>query len=496
MSRPVYVTTRPVTMRRTSCFFRASWPIDFVRGFSTILLMSKLLVLLSGLCAVPVLAERFPAVPAQSFEVWVDTQPPRLIDAILDHVSPGDALAGAVIASPERGEPDYYFHWVRDAALTMITIGEAGPHGRLGEAHVERLFKNYAALSRIHQASAPHPGMAKFHVDSGRPYLGPWCQPQNDGPALRALALTGFALTHLGRSDGHYVRTQLYDGKLPTDTVVKRDLEFVAHHWREPSCDLWEETWGDHFYTRMVQRKALVEGARLADRLGDSAAAKFYRGEARAIASELEKHWDPNVGLIRATLNRGEGIAKEHDLDSAVVLGLLHGHTADGVFDLDDPRVLASVEKMAQVFKDLYPINRAGPGIGVGRYKEDTWNKVRGAYGNPWYLLTAAFAQVYFRAAAGASDSARAAELYQTGESFLRRIHHHAHEGGYRILDEQFDRFDGHMSSAPDLTWSYAEVLEATWAREDARRRLTRGARSCRTDLGQSELATEREPAD
>ena len=432
-----------------------------------------------GVLAASASAERFKVVPERAYADWLAEQPDVLTNGILDHVSPSDALAGSIIASPERGEPDYYFHWVRDAALTMITLGEAGHHGQLRAPHVERLFKDYANLSRIHLSTAPHPGMAKFHVDTGRPYLGPWCQPQNDGPALRAVALTGFALDHLDRGGGSYVRTQLYDGKLPTDTIIKKDLEFIAHHWREISCDLWEETWGDHFYNRMVQRKALIEGAKLADRLNDHAAATFYRAEAAAIARALEHHWDPGVGLIRATLNRGEGVAKEHDLDTAVVLGLLHGQTNDGVFALTDPRVLASVAKMSKVFADLYPINQSGPGVGIGRYKEDTWNKVRGAQGNPWYLLTAAFAQYYFRAAAETSDAGQAASLFELGEGYLRRVHHHAREGGYRILDEQFDRHDGRMSSAPDLTWSYAEVLEATWARRAALARLTTPASAC-----------------
>ena len=60
---------------------------------------------------------------------------------------------------------------------------------------------------------------------------------------------------------------KLYDGKEPSSSVIKADLDFVSNHWQDPCFDLWEEVNGTHFYTRMQQRTALREGAALAKAL-------------------------------------------------------------------------------------------------------------------------------------------------------------------------------------------------------------------------------------
>jgi len=58
--------------------------------------------------------------------------------------------------------------------------------------------------------------------------------------------------------------------------AIKTDLEYVAHNWQENSFDLWEESNGDNFFTKMVQRKALINGAAFATQMNDTGAAAFY----------------------------------------------------------------------------------------------------------------------------------------------------------------------------------------------------------------------------
>jgi glucoamylase len=437
--------------------------------------MRKIALLLLSL-ALPfaALAEDFSA-RETSYQDWLRTRPEMTLKRFLAHISPPDGRPGTVIASPERGTPDYYFHWVRDGALVMRTLLDfaktAGPDAPV----LLELLKDYAETSRIHQMAMFEP---KFHVD-GRPYLGEWCRPQHDGPALRAITLIGLAdrLLEAGDADqSAYVRDRLYDSRWPTASIIKTDLEFVAHHWRETSCDLWEETYAEHFYTRMVQRRALIDGAVLAERLGDGSAAGFYRQQAAALGEEILKHWDPEAGLFRAHLNFIGGEEKTDGIDGAVILGLLHGHTEDGFLPFNDPRVLRTIENYAAHFKDLYPINQVPgiPGLGWGRYTTDTFNSVRGRYGNPWFLITAAAAQIHFRAAGevlrAGGDRRTSLNLFKLGDNYLKRIRYHAGRDG--VLDEQFDRFDGHMSSAPDLTWSYKELADAVLARQEVRDRL------------------------
>jgi glucoamylase len=186
------------------------------------------------------------------FDQWVASEQSIAVRSILQNVSPFDGLPGTVIASPEREAPDYYYHWVRDAALTMNTLFSLFEESPDHRSLLEQTFLDYNVLTRIQQKAHTRSGHGepKFYVD-GRGYDGDWCRPQNDGPALRAIVLTRIA-NHL-RSHGQdaLVRQNYYDAKIPTDSTIKADLEFVAHHWRETNCDLWEEVKGHHFYTRI-----------------------------------------------------------------------------------------------------------------------------------------------------------------------------------------------------------------------------------------------------
>ena len=86
---------------------------------------------------------------------------------------------------------------------------------------------------------------------------------------------------------------------MPPESVIKADLEYVCKHWQEPCFDYWEEVEATHFATRMAQRRALLDGARLAERLGDPGAASHYRDVAAQITSRLHAHWGPSDLVIR-----------------------------------------------------------------------------------------------------------------------------------------------------------------------------------------------------
>lgn len=120
-----------------------------------------------------------------------------------------------------------------------------------------------------------------------------------------------------------------------------------------------------------------------------------------------------------------------------------------------------------------------------GRYQGDVY-----AGGNPWVLSTAALASVFYRAAShvlehgapssqalavwksainspGAlptSASALAEVFAAQGDGVLLRLRRHV-QGNDFHLDEQIDRNTGYQISASDLTWSYAEVLNAMYYR-------------------------------
>jgi hypothetical protein len=70
------------------------------------------------------------------------------------------------------------------------------------------------------------------------------------------MAFANHYLATGGDSAKEYVTTVLYDSRLPSESVIKNDLEYVANNWRGIGFDLWEE----------VRRLSSVHGCMLMER--------------------------------------------------------------------------------------------------------------------------------------------------------------------------------------------------------------------------------------
>lgn len=444
----------------------------------------------------------------ESLEAWLQRQEAISVQAMLRNISPAGTRQGVVVASPSRHNPDYFYHWVRDAGLTMDVVVDLYASARTTreKRRYYDLLMDFASFSRENQLStrfAGDLGEPKFFVD-GRPYDLPWARPQNDGPAIRALALTRFAKLLIAAGQSAIVRDRLYDPRLPANSVIKTDLEYVAHHWRQTSFDVWEESSGMHFFTLLFQRRSLVLGAELAELLHDAGAAAFYREQAQAMENVIRRHWDAGRGYLLVTLNRDAGIDYKHSgLDSAVLIAALRAENDDGFLPIHDDMFLASAQKIEAAFAETYAINWNYPGLGVaiGRYPEDTYDGyVTNSRGNPWALATCTFAEFHYRLARIYTDSgfiqltprnlaffrgleaplriraherieradprfaALTQKLRARGDAYLARLRFHTGADG--SLSEQMNRDNGYMQGAPDLTWSYAAFLTAVWARQ------------------------------
>lgn len=138
----------------------------------------------------------------------------------------------------------------------------------------------------------------------------------------------------------------------------------------------------------------------------------------------------------------------------------------------------------------------------LSRYPEDVYNGTGTAEngGNPWFLCTAAMSELFYRAAlelnsagkmtvtnnslpfwtyfvpgAGLSNDTYTSDsdgfkgaiagLQGWGDAFMRLVKYHGGEGGH--LSEEYDRNTGEMVGAADLTWSYAGLLTAAFARAE-----------------------------
>ena len=306
--------------------------------------------------------------------------------------------------------------------------------------------------------------------------------------------------------------------------IIKADLDYVTEHWTDLGFDLWEEVKAHHFYTRLVQRKALLAGAQLADLLGDSSHAKKYKDAAQKLETVIATHWLPlgsptpsktqSTGLIWDSFDRERGIDyKRTGLDAAVVLAALHSHDDfdephDRFFSPSDDRILKTAWELAKAFQKEYllaksEVKNANLGVPIGRYPGDKYNGYDSSQaGNPWYLTTLAFAELYYRCAEEwlaqdfisvtpvnkeflktltkknlkegeiiSKKDPRFGELtsaiQELGDSYIRRVQYH--EGPGPHFTEEYSRIDGSPQGAKDLSWSYASLLTAAQHRRLAR---------------------------
>ncbi len=317
---------------------------------------------------------------------------------LLQNLNVQGIRAGIVIASPSQTAPNYFYHWVRDAAISFMQIQNyyltnASPSRQglqswmLSHLSINLRFQSIPNL----QAGDGEP---KFNVD-GSAFQGPWGRPQTDGPALRAISFMYFLnlVTKENWSNRSEIAAMLYDSKLPTRSLIKTDLEYVANHWNQASFDLWEEAYGAHFFTLVVQRRALIEGSALAKSFGDNGASQFYATQAAQISQVLQTFWNANSNIIMTAVNVQSGPRKPSLLDSSVLLAALYGDVGDGLFAPYDDRVLATLQALKDTFQREYPINQASGGTLIGRYPEDTYDGVTTTgVGNPWFISTQASA--------------------------------------------------------------------------------------------------------
>ncbi len=239
----------------------------------------------------------------------------------------------------------------------------------------------------------------------------------------------------------------------------------------------------DFYFNRMAYVYSLNEVGKFADAIGEDSSPYYTKAE--EIRPTAEAHY--NGEYIYESTNREE--------DSAV----LHSIATFGEysFDATSEEAANTITHLAEVFCDQYPINQADndlgiPGMLFGRYPGDSY-----AGGNPWQLLTAVAAEVFYLGGSVNTD-----RLLENGDNFV--LDREAHKNWIRLLhlpegatmldlvagqmaagdsvmtrlwnylqidngkvDEQIDKYTGEQTSAENLTWSYANILHSMWVRGD-----------------------------
>jgi glucoamylase len=435
-------------------------------------------------------------------------------DLVLERTGFGQRVVpvrGSVLASPVPAhydpDPDYFFHWFRDAAIVIDALRVALAAGYAEHSAVQR-FPEFVQFSLSLQAldggeflrssrlrARVQPEFlqylrpdAELTALSGQAILGDtrvnadgtpdfirWSRPQYDGPAIQAIALLRWwqvvpelhGFPALQRSLSELIRT---------------GLAFTLAHAHDASSDIWEEASGYHYYTQLLQAESLRRGAEWLEHIGECERAAAQRSAAAETFARLDGFWDRSAGFYRSH-ERSAADDTAPRLDIAVVLGVLHAGRITGSHSVLDPRAQATLTALEELFEARYAINRDRPrghAPALGRYAHDRYYG-----GGAWFLATLAAAEFYFKlaqalhgganmsvtpenscfrqrlgaagTAVGGTELARLA--LARGEAVMRTVRAYTPEDG--ALSEQFDQTTGAPSSARHLSWSYAAFITA-----------------------------------
>jgi glucoamylase len=149
------------------------------------------------------------------------------------------AFPGIVVAAPSTFNPNYFYTWTRDSALTFTMLIDELV---LGNNSLQYLIDDYVCAQAILQTIANPSGTLypaglglgepKFYTNDSR-FDGDWGRPQRDGPALRSIALMDYCNYLLGKGQMSMVNTIW--------PIILNDLKYVGQYWNQTGYDLWEE---------------------------------------------------------------------------------------------------------------------------------------------------------------------------------------------------------------------------------------------------------------
>lgn len=449
------------------------------------------------------------------WESWINQQTDKSFESILKNIGPpaGDNVEkGAVIASPSKSDPDYFYQWSRDAGITMNTVITAYTDQKAKNDTLRELINDYISASKdLQRLDNPSGGFdelkglgePKFMVD-GSAFTGDWGRPQRDGPAFRAVAMINYC-------NAGYEYLQVADeNNHCNDTyhdVIKNDLDYIAKYWKEDGFDYWEEVNGTHLSTLLIQLKSMKLGSEIANRLNQDNTQ--YLNTYNDINNYLSKFYDNDKNHLVETLD-----SSRTGLDAAVLIGAVQAaqqeeSSSQYQYNPESDNLINYLYNLVNEMRDLYGINKRRinefkshgignttlVGIGIGRYKEDVYDGHGSSQGNPWFLCTCSAAETLYMLANHLSSNTDSLELTDKtrdfyaqfgvtknlsssekeykqliqslknyADSFMDVIREHQSNDGH--LSEQFNKDTGLMQGAYDLTWSYGAFWSASRQRQ------------------------------
>ncbi|HEY2340333.1 MAG TPA: glycoside hydrolase family 15 protein, partial [Steroidobacteraceae bacterium] len=253
-------------------------------------------------------------------------------DLVLERTGFGQRVVpvpGSVLASPVPAhydpDPDYFFHWFRDAAIVIDALRVALAAGYADRSAVNR-FREFVQFSLSLQAldgreflrssglrARVQPGFLQYlrpdaelsalsrqailgdtRVNAdGTPDFIRWSRPQYDGAAIQAITL----LRWWQQVPELHARRAL---QRSLSELIRAELAFTLAHLHDASSDIWEEASGYHYYTRLLQAEALRRGAEWLEHIGECDRAAAQRSAAGETFARLDGFWDRSAGFYRS----------------------------------------------------------------------------------------------------------------------------------------------------------------------------------------------------
>ncbi|QPG76773.1 hypothetical protein FOA43_004167 [Brettanomyces nanus] len=476
----------------------------------------------------------------ENLELWLQKQRLKAFHGILDNVG-GAGMSeqkgvsnGAVIASPSKTAPNYFYQWVRDAAITMNSLVEhlSDSNFEDSEYGLSTIIESYIANSYKLQRTGNHSGdfdtlsglgEPKFMADS-KPFTGSWGRPQRDGPGLRVITIANYMRT-LDQYGRNFTNSETPSSEYVYENILKPDLSYIVKYWSSTGFDLWEEVDSLHLFTSLTQLKALKMGLEMAKKFGDN---EFYKTLVVSFNSlrffiSVDSGFKPSSApyLLETPSLVLEG--RRCGLDIASILASLRSHDVDDTYDtvyipfpVTDTAVMNTLTALINDMKYRYPINHGNLGLSVGfalgRYPEDVYNGRGLSEGNPWFISTATASELIYKLIYNLYNlqkdfiiPAEQASLFSSittlkikhsvtlpygsnafnvvtysllnyADTFLSVIKEHVDGDGH--MSEQFNRYTGYMEGAEDLTWSYGSFWSSLRWRDKALQLLEENTQS------------------
>ena len=354
-----------------------------------------------------------------------------------------------IIASISKNNPNYYYHWIRDSAIVirMIISHYLEFSDTKSFKHIIDYIENEACLQNLNSISGC--GEPKFNVNR-TPFNDDWGRPQNDGPALRSHSL--LKIYSILKKNYPLICDIVLE-------IIHKDLIYIIKNIHNPSFDLWEEIYGYHLYTRIVQYKFLKDLLEFINspEINDINHLNIFHKYKQHIVTAMNelntliKHH--NITYSSFDIN-GKPC---REFDASILLGVSHINYDTDIINIFDDTFITYVKDMCHYFFNEYSINKTifnnRKIFLIGRYKNDCYYN-----GNPWFITTLALAQllVIYK---------KNNILYKLfndiiNEKTIENIIEFISSIDKFNIDEQLDRNTGRLVSAKNLTWNYAEFYK------------------------------------